>query len=330
MKLSALVTFYNQAQYVDEAMNSLVSQKTDFDFEILVGDDGSTDDTVARLESWRARYPDLIQIHVMDREPGRKYNSIRRASANRLNLIKRAKGEYFTLLDGDDYYTDPEKFQLQAEILDRPENQDCIGCAHDVMAHLEEDDRIVPYNNNRLAGGKIDAWQYWAKSKYFHVNTIMFRNIFKDGLPEDCPLWYFNDNTLTLYMLKFGTLYYLPRVMGHYRLNQNSIWVPLDKTTKLLTMLIKCDTLRRVNPAFKNATLKRYFWVVKESYKRRNELADEKYDSFRAQAAEEEASEALRWLNHGKSPLSQRLGNHLNYFKSRLIKSVMQIPGVRL
>ena len=109
MKVSVLVTFYNQEDYVDEALQSVFDQKCDFDFEVLIGDDGSTDGTMAKLQEWKQKYPDRMEIYVMDREPGVKYNSSQRASRNRLNLLQYVKGEYFAYLDGDDFYIDDHR-----------------------------------------------------------------------------------------------------------------------------------------------------------------------------------------------------------------------------
>ena len=61
MKVSVLVTFYNQEDYVDEALQSVFDQKCDFDFEVLIGDDGSTDGTMAKLQKWKQKYPDTIK-----------------------------------------------------------------------------------------------------------------------------------------------------------------------------------------------------------------------------------------------------------------------------
>ena len=128
MKVSVLVTFYNQEDYVDEALQSVFDQKCDFDFEVLIGDDGSTDGTMAKLQEWKQKYPDRMEIYVMDREPGVKYNSSQRASRNRLNLLQYVKGEYFAYLDGDDFYIDDHKLQKQVEIMDQPENAKYAVC----------------------------------------------------------------------------------------------------------------------------------------------------------------------------------------------------------
>ena len=69
MKVSVLVTFYNQEDYVDEALQSVFDQKCDFDFEVLIGDDGSTDGTMAKLQEWKAKYPDKMEICEIQQQP---------------------------------------------------------------------------------------------------------------------------------------------------------------------------------------------------------------------------------------------------------------------
>ena len=72
-KVSVLISFYNLAPYVDQTMESVLAQKTDFPVEILCADDGSEDGTVELLHGWEKRYPDRVRVFVMDRIPGKKY-----------------------------------------------------------------------------------------------------------------------------------------------------------------------------------------------------------------------------------------------------------------
>ena len=68
MKVSVLVTFYNQEDYVDEALQSVFDQKCDFDFEVLIGDDGSTDGTMAKLQEWKQKYPEQRVLSSEEQE----------------------------------------------------------------------------------------------------------------------------------------------------------------------------------------------------------------------------------------------------------------------
>ena len=111
-KVSVLISFYNLAPYVDQTMESVLAQKTDFPVEILCADDGSDDGTVEKLHNWCSRCPDTIRMFIMERKPGLKVDNrgrIQRLNAIRSRLLEEARGEYICYLDGDDFYTEFEQ-----------------------------------------------------------------------------------------------------------------------------------------------------------------------------------------------------------------------------
>ena len=63
-KVSVLITFYNQENYVDKAIESVLKQKIEYPVQIIVGDDGSSDHTLDKLENWVKKYPDIFEIHI--------------------------------------------------------------------------------------------------------------------------------------------------------------------------------------------------------------------------------------------------------------------------
>ena len=132
-KVSVLISFYNLAPFVDQTMESVLAQKTDFPVEILCADDGSDDGTIEKLRGWEAAHPDTVRVFVMDRVPGKKYEGnerIRRMNAIRGRLFYEAKGSYVCYLDGDDFYTDDCKLQKQADILDADTGHKYVACGH--------------------------------------------------------------------------------------------------------------------------------------------------------------------------------------------------------
>ena len=88
MKISFLVTYYNQKEYVKQSIESILAIEKPCDWEILVGDDGSTDGTIQEVKRYIEEYPDRIKMYVMPRENGKNYDSVKRASANRLNILE--------------------------------------------------------------------------------------------------------------------------------------------------------------------------------------------------------------------------------------------------
>lgn len=109
MKLSVFVVTYNQERYIRQCLESIVAQKVNFDYEIIIGDDCSTDGTAAICDEFAAKYP---QIHVYHHP-------------NNMGLLKnwefvmnKCKGEFIALIEGDDYWIDMNKLQRQVDWLD--------------------------------------------------------------------------------------------------------------------------------------------------------------------------------------------------------------------
>ena len=108
-KVSVCDITYNQRRYLAECLQSLVDQKANFDFEIIVGDDCSTDGTRAVVEEFAQKYPGLVRAILQEKNTG--------GSKNNLDVHAAALGEYVAHVDGDDYAL-PGKLQAQADVLD--------------------------------------------------------------------------------------------------------------------------------------------------------------------------------------------------------------------
>lgn len=109
MKLSILVVTYNQENYIRQCLDSIVEQKKDFDYEVIVSDDCSTDATPQICDEYGVKYSHFKIFH----------------QKNNIGLLKnwefvmnRCEGEYVAILEGDDYWLDPQKLQKQIEFLD--------------------------------------------------------------------------------------------------------------------------------------------------------------------------------------------------------------------
>jgi len=108
--LTVIMSCYNQAEYLRKAVDSVLMQETDFPFLLLITDDCSTkDDSREIIQEYAARFPDKIEAMLND-ENGRYLKNILRAKA-------RAKTEFITLLDADDYWTDPHYLQESVDFL---------------------------------------------------------------------------------------------------------------------------------------------------------------------------------------------------------------------
>lgn len=108
--LSVFLITYNHEQYIAQAIESIVNQQTNFRFQIVIGEDGSTDNTRAICEQYAARYPDIINLLPSDRNYGAMENAIR--------VFMACTGKYMAFCEGDDYWTVPDKLQKQVDFLE--------------------------------------------------------------------------------------------------------------------------------------------------------------------------------------------------------------------
>lgn len=260
IKLSVLITTYNLEKYVAETLDSVLAQKTTFSYEILVGDDGSSDGTRKVVERYQERYPGIITLYVMDRDPTVLYDRIERASKNRINLIRHAKGEYLIFLDGDDWYIDDTKLQKQVDALDAPKNADCILCAHNICTYYSEQDKKLINTCNRKR--KITPQEYWKYGMYFHSDTVMFRNIYKGDFPTTFPAAYYDDNEIVYCLLQYGKFLYLPDVMVNYRQVANSSWNSVDALEKCIINLLSFELEHNYDGTFLQAGYYRHLYEI--------------------------------------------------------------------
>lgn len=109
-KVSVCVITYNQEKYIGQCLRSIIDQNVDFDFEIIVGDDYSTDNTREILSEFKAKYPAIINLLFQEANTG--------GTKNYIDVHNLAKGQYVAHCDGDDYFLQ-DKLRLQAEMLDK-------------------------------------------------------------------------------------------------------------------------------------------------------------------------------------------------------------------
>lgn len=293
--ISVLITFYNKEQYVDRAIESVINQKTSFDFKIIVGDDGSTDNTRDYVNRWIEKYPGKIELYVMTRDEGKQIPGFR-ASKNRLNILNKVDTKYFTFLDGDDYYSDINKLQIQYDILEKSSNFDCIGCGHNMEALLD-DGSIKKYTNDNIAEGKYDLKSYWDKY-YISAETILFRSSIINKFDNILLEKQFNDNMITYIAMQFGYLYYIPSCMYIYRQTGDGVWTTGNQITNNIRNMFLYDLSLIINPQIRYLSDRRFSVTWKNLLHMRKEIDSDKYVEYISEAKDKNLIYSYQWLNY--------------------------------
>lgn len=301
MDLSVCITTFNLENDIDQTLESVFGQKTEYSFEVLIGDDGSSDGTMDRILAWETKYPHIISHYQMPRAAGKKYNPIFRASANRINLLNHAKGTYITFLDGDDFYTDPQKFQKQLDILNA--NPQCAVCAHNMNLYYP-DGTTEPMV--RVAGKAqiLDAKKYWASGHYIHAEACIMR---REGLQFDSRFHrYFDDNFIVFLGLQQGALYYIPEEMANYRQNPTG-FMHTEQVRMSIINLLDCDMEILYDPAWKKQSMRRHSGEYLAVYRCRSMNLAEKYPLLYQQATEDACGYTLSALDGRKTSVLAKM-----------------------
>lgn len=212
-KVSVLMLAYNHEAFIGQALDSVLAQKTSFDYEIVVGEDCSSDGTRKILLDYRERYPERIRVLLPERNLGMMGNLIATYEA--------CCGEYVALLEGDDYWTSPDKLQRQVDYLEsHPEAAECFHNAEVVTEGQPEETRLFLEEGIKETYTLADM----VATNFIPTCSIMLR---KALLPE-FPSWFagmpMGDWPLHILLAEKGTLGYLPQPMAAYRVHGGGTW----------------------------------------------------------------------------------------------------------
>ncbi|PGT81118.1 glycosyltransferase [Bacillus sp. AFS040349] len=208
-------TTYNHEAYIADAIDSFLMQKTNFKFEILIGEDCSTDCTRNIVENYSKRYPGMIKIITSNENVGGRENMVR--------LKENSKGKYIAICEGDDYWTDPFKLQKQVDLMER--NQEfslCVHATNIVTVDKKLTGNVVkPYNETRITPTEDIIL---SDGSFFATNSILYRKELLNNPPEFFMNAHVGDYPLVLILSSRGRVFYIDEVMSSYRTGVKGSW----------------------------------------------------------------------------------------------------------
>lgn len=311
IRLSCLITNYNQIAWIEEAVESILNQNMDFAYEILIGDDGSNDGS---LELLKRKYGEREQIRILvqDRADGVREFSNWRHSRLIFRLIDEARGEYISILDGDDYFCDRNHFQQKIEFLDRNENRDCVAY-YGNMYRLTED-RLELYTCVPYPRGKYQ----WQKDMiYIHLAAGVYRRKALENVPRNIYYEEFADWQITTWLAHQGLIYYDPKPCFVYRVLPNSIWHKASTELNALRQVIVCDLNYQAYGGRRTAAYKTRRNCFIKLYEKRN-LADAvDYEMWNGFTVKYHAGVAHMLLNRESLKPSEKLWLFIFYVRMK-------------
>jgi glycosyltransferase involved in cell wall biosynthesis len=229
---------YNHEKFIKKCIESVLNQNTRFKINVVIFDDKSTDRTSLIINNLIKNKPNIKMISS-------KIN----LGLGRLCLLKYhgnvVETEYYMLLDGDDYWTDINKIELQISMLEKHRN--LIGCGHYSYMVNESDNKKIGEITVPINEVNVDDWFHNLNPVYMHTSSLMWRNV--NGHIYNKILQFlgaYSDTFIYFDKLKYGNVGVIPKFMSNYRIHKNGIWNRLSakektrtqKKTKILLFLI--------------------------------------------------------------------------------------------
>ena len=223
-KVSVRLMTYNHADYIEKALLGIFSQQTDFKTEIVVGDDFSSDNTLAKIKEFSSN--ENFTIKLLNREKGDEYWVSRKEKGrlyNFQNILENCRGEYIALLDGDDYWTDSLKLKKQVDFMDH--NKGYQACFTNAQLVDEKDNLIGIYQN--YSQKVFDIYRIILGSgSLFPTASLLFRNNIKE-IPDFFVKAKAGDRALALILATKGDFYLMDEIMCAYRKHSEGIFTSI-------------------------------------------------------------------------------------------------------
>jgi glycosyltransferase involved in cell wall biosynthesis len=227
MKLSVCIFTYNHEPFIAQTIEGVLAQETDFDFEIVIGEDRSSDLTRNIVQSFQEQYPQKIRALLHQRNLGMMENCS--------YTISQGRGEYIAVLDGDDYWTNPQKLQAQVDFLEA--NPEYALCFHDARILALEGG----WNKETCCGSdhqKIVSFEDIICDVHIPTSSLVFR---RSALGNYPPAWLNSlnapDRPLFLLLASNGPGYYFNETWGVYRKHMGGTWTSQHYQSRWLTHL---------------------------------------------------------------------------------------------
>ena len=222
--VSIRCTVYNHEPYLRQCLDGFVMQQTTFPFEAIVHDDASTDGSAAIIREYAERYPDIIKpIYETENQYSKHDGSLARI----MNAAIHPNAKYIATCEGDDYWTDPHKLQMQVDALVAHPNCTISFCkVRTVSKDGTLQDWTIPSKESEIPVGVVTLDDYMNEEYFnfrwtFHTSTFVYM---KSCLELHNQLWKtvykrfpFGDQTVILSCLFQGKGYYIPEYTGCYR-----------------------------------------------------------------------------------------------------------------
>lgn len=225
IEVSVYCLAYNHEKYIRDALDGFVNQKTTFRYEVFVHDDASTDKTASIIREYEQKYPEIIKgIYQKENQYSQGVKILDKF------IFPHIKGKYIAMCEGDDFWIDENKLQLQYDALEK--HPECDMCAHrakwfDCLKNRTT--RVYPpIHEERILG--VEEVIY-GEGGFLPTASLFYRKNIRINPMDFQKIWSI-DYSLQIRGALRGGIYYIPETMAFYRWNTEGSWTSRNSNSE--------------------------------------------------------------------------------------------------
>ena len=252
---------FNHEKYIEQCIKGLVNQKTNFNYEIIIHDDASTDGTKKIIDKYATKYPELIKTIIQEENQYSKRKDILKEF-----IAPKISGKYVAICEGDDFWNNENKLQAQVDALEN--DADCNMCVHATREVFEDGSPTgIIYPNSLIQEGKIKSQKLYLLPYSFHTSSYFFRaSKWLDYIlspPEFRKVCDVGDEPDLLYFGRNDGILYINQIMSSYRRGVAGSWSSTQaKILNIEKMAKHAETMLETFKLFDDYTDKFYHAVL--------------------------------------------------------------------
>jgi glycosyltransferase involved in cell wall biosynthesis len=230
VKISIVVTSYNQEKYIEQCLEGVLAQKGDFEMEIILGDDCSTDGTGLILGSYQKKHPHLIQNLHNEKNLG--------ATRNLKRCLDACTGKYIAICEGDDYWTSDEKIQRQIQLLEtHPEYSMCFSA---LTLYYQQEGKYTSHNDQSKFPRDELTIEDLIKVNYIgNFSCCMYRASVVRNLPDSLFQMLVADWLFNMACSEMGKIGFIREPLSVYRIHAKGAWAgktDMDQISEIIEL----------------------------------------------------------------------------------------------
>lgn len=219
-EVSVICTVYNHEEYLKKCLDGFISQRTNFNFEVIVHDDASTDHSASIIKEYENKYPTIIKaIYQKENQYSKAVNIVKDI------MIPKAQGKYIALCEGDDYWIDNNKLQMQYDYIEK--HPKCSLVSHFSYLYRERERIMEIYTPKRLLTSSdhiLREIDIFSRHGVIHTSSLFFRKDYYYKYKSLLDRVKSYDYVYKMLLVTEGYFFVIPKIMSVYRYGSRNSW----------------------------------------------------------------------------------------------------------